>query len=754
MNHDLLIKGLKPGISLMNRASFAKKFVTLGVLALASFAIVLYLQFLSINERLVSSKNEQVGLSLIKQTNQVVQLLQQHRGLSVSAISNKELFETRRAEKAIAVSQALIRLKSQLLAATNRPTQANQFVSIEQGWANTLQKFSEWNATERFDKQSELVAHMLRFQTLLADDFGITADPDLDTYYLGQVASKDLPRLLELLSQIRGYGMGLMAETSISDKQNDRLVSMHSLSINLFAEFNENLEKSAINNPLLKSEVDKVRQSLQITFQAVTGDVYTDILNKAKQSNQSNQHALLDMFNRKTIAIDDGVYQLVDVIIPFTEKLIQARIDRIQQGFYFSVLIALLVLSILMYFLFAIYFSAMANIRLLANGVATIGQGDLVHRIHIKSNDELAQVGDGFNHMSEALSLLIKKQHEENNRIEMILNNMTEGLITFTEEGSILSANIAAHRIFSFPNEAVFGQTIQTLFPQITIESLTQLADNANSKIEALIENKDAGQITVELSLAKVINLGIPVYICLLHDITEQQRNNKLRTEFVSTVSHELRTPLTAISGALSIVTSGVLGDFPPTTIKMLKLAYSNSQRLNFLINDLLDIEKLAAGKMEFDMVHIKLIPLVELSIESNRTYALERNVKLELTDTFGDVSVLVDRQRIQQVLSNLISNAIKFSPQDETVQLSIVSHTDRIRVTVADKGPGIPAEFYKRIFSKFSQADSSDTRKKGGTGLGLAISRDLVEGMNGSIGFDSVEGQGSRFYFEFPVVT
>jgi len=225
-----------------------------------------------------------------------------------------------------------------------------------------------------------------------------------------------------------------------------------------------------------------------------------------------------------------------------------------------------------------------------------------------------------------------------------------------------------------------------------------------------------------------------------------------MKSEFVSTVSHELRTPLTSISGALGLVAGGALGEMSEQMRQMLGIAQRNSQRLTHLINDLLDMEKIAAGKMQFDMQMQPLRPLVEQALDAHRSYGAERNVELSLARAVPEVRVRIDSQRLLQVLSNLLSNAIKFSPENGTVEVDVEAGAGQVRVRVRDHGPGVPAAFRDRIFQKFAQADASDTRQKGGTGLGLAISRELVERMQGRIGFESTEGEGATFYFELPV--
>ncbi len=236
-------------------------------------------------------------------------------------------------------------------------------------------------------------------------------------------------------------------------------------------------------------------------------------------------------------------------------------------------------------------------------------------------------------------------------------------------------------------------------------------------------------------------------------DISERKRLERIKTEFISTVSHELRTPLTSISGALGLILGGVIGEVPEKIQKMLNIAHKNSLRLTFLINDLLDMEKLAAGKMQFEWQVQALAPLLEQSVEANVSYGSERKVSLALINAAPTASVNVDGQRLMQVLSNLLSNAIKYSPENGEVMVSAELNHGKVRVSVADHGPGIPIEFRERIFQKFAQADSSDTRQKGGSGLGLAISRELIERMGGQIGFESDAGRGANFYFDLPVL-
>ena len=265
---------------------------------------------------------------------------------------------------------------------------------------------------------------------------------------------------------------------------------------------------------------------------------------------------------------------------------------------------------------------------------------------------------------------------------------------------------------------------------------------------QEMILNKRPSEVKIQLVRPDV---GKPYFMTIVRDVSERHAFDKAKDEFISTVSHELRTPLTSIKGALGLIMSGAFGEYNEGTQKMLSIASRNSDRLTLLINDILDLEKAAAGRMDFHPDAIDMADLINNAIQENVPYSEQYDVSMLGVGLEENILGYCDRDRVFQVMNNLLSNAAKFSKKGDKIIISLEERENTVYVSVEDFGMGIPYEAQATIFERFTQADSSDRREKGGTGLGLSIVKLLIEKQGGTIDFVSKPGKGTKFFFELP---
>jgi PAS domain S-box-containing protein len=374
-----------------------------------------------------------------------------------------------------------------------------------------------------------------------------------------------------------------------------------------------------------------------------------------------------------------------------------------------------------------------------------------------------------------------RKQAEDEIRhlathLKVMLDSADSAIVSTDASGTIQIFNRGAEKMLGYSAQEVVGRQTPGVFHDpaevaAALNHLRQEGVTIASPFEALTYDAHEGRpcqrewtmidrdgnrfpALVSINALRSANGEVEGYLGIANNISQMREADRLKSEFISTVSHELRTPLTAIRASLGMVNSGLFGTLPDEARQLTDIAHQSTERLIRLINDLLDIEKIASGKMRFEMKPHPLHDLLLATVRDNEALASRAGVKLRLDEGNVVTTVRGDADRLVQTFTNLVSNAVKFSPANSEVQIAVKPlRANWVRISIIDHGCGIPADFRPRVFQRFAQADGSDTRAKGGTGLGLAITREIVERHGGEITFETVVGQGTSFHVDLPVL-
>ena len=361
---------------------------------------------------------------------------------------------------------------------------------------------------------------------------------------------------------------------------------------------------------------------------------------------------------------------------------------------------------------------------------------------------------------------LYDEVNKEKAYIENLVDNAGDAIISTDVEDRILTWNHGAEVIFGYSREETVGQSLTILLPAQRTGELEEIRDKV--RLTGVIRNLEVRRIRkdgiiIEASLAvspiRDKDDNVIGFLHLARDVTEKKRYeqrlkelDKMKSAFVSNVSHELRTPLTAIKASADNMLDRLIGDLNGKQVGYLTRIKSNSDRLARLINDLLDLSTIEAGKIDLRPTKLPLVTLVKEAAESLRPVAAEKLINLTVMSADPGVIAWADRDKVIQVLMNLIGNALKFTPTRGEVTIAVAKNSAAwMQISVTDTGPGIPAEEVNKVFGRFYQIGQAGTQKTQGTGLGLAISKALVEMHGGKIWVESAAGKGSTFSFTLP---
>ncbi|CAM2841066.1 two-component sensor histidine kinase (YycG) [Dellaglioa algida] len=384
-----------------------------------------------------------------------------------------------------------------------------------------------------------------------------------------------------------------------------------------------------------------------------------------------------------------------------------------------------------------------------------ISRGDYSGKVRVYSNDELGQLADAVNNLSVRVEEAQESSEAERRRLDSVLSHMTDGVIATDRRGNVIIMNEAASTLLDQNEDDSIGKSILDILDLRNQYTLRDLLENQDEIMIDLSDVEHEQILNAYFSLIQRESGFISGLVCVLHDVTEQQKIERERESFVSNVSHELRTPLTSMKSYIEALNDGAWKD-PEVAPGFLKVTQNETERMMRMINDLLNLSRMDSGtsKLELELVNLNelfgyVLDRFDMMINTDDGTGKKYTIKRDFTKR--DLWVELDTDKIVQVIDNIMNNAIKYSPDGGEITCRLLETHKHVILSISDEGLGVPKKDLTHIFDRFFRVDKARSRAQGGTGLGLAISKEVIEMHKGKIWLDSSEGKGSTFYISLP---
>lgn len=415
--------------------------------------------------------------------------------------------------------------------------------------------------------------------------------------------------------------------------------------------------------------------------------------------------------------------------------------------------LALFITIILGYFIAKSITGPINDVTIKAERMA---QGDFEQIVEIRSDDEIGQLADMFNHLTAKLKAVLQEMSNEKKKMDTIIEYMADGLIASTKEGKIIHINPKAVKMLEIDENAFVTKNFDQLFAPY----------NDQLKIKNFLEKKEdwIGNKIVDINNETILQASYAPFmdrkgdiegiIILLQDVTKHQKLESMRKEFVANVSHELKTPLTTIQSYTETLLDGVIDD-KNLSVSFLQVVYSETERMARLVRDLLQLSNLDFQQSKWNKKAVDLKEIIEETILKLDVSVKnkEQQIHFNLKDLKKNSTIIyADKDRIGQVILNLLSNSIKYTPKGGHINIDINIQGDMLVLEIEDNGIGIPEKDLSRIFERFYRVDKARARELGGTGLGLSIAKEIIEAHNGTIEIFSEEGEGTKTIIHLPI--
>ena len=389
-----------------------------------------------------------------------------------------------------------------------------------------------------------------------------------------------------------------------------------------------------------------------------------------------------------------------------------------------------------------------------------IARGDYSGQVKVMGNDELGQLAGAVNNLSVRVEEAQESSDSERRRLDSILSHMSDGVLATDRRGNVTIVNNMALQLLGVEHEDdLIGKSIIDVLDIRHDYTIRQLVDSEQR--EMIIDMANAGNNLILNAYFSPIQREsgfVSGLVCVLHDVTSQQKEERERKQFVSNVSHELRTPLTSVRSYVEALSDGAWQD-AEIAPKFLKVVQDETDRMIRMINDLLSLSRMDAGTTKLEMEYVNINELFNYILDrfdmiiKNEEDPDKKKYTIERYFTKKDLWVEIDTDKFTQVIDNIMNNAIKYSPDGGIITARLLETHNHVILSISDQGLGIPRKDLGHIFDRFFRVDKARSRKQGGTGLGLAISKEVINMLGGQIWVDSVEGKGSTFYISLPYV-